>query len=476
MIQFQKVAKIRTLHRPPNGNHFMQQHEPSSTSALSSVKVDIQFGSFWKVERPQSCSDDPATLASTTISEYIYSIQHPQPQQSQPQPQLSTTLAASTTTATSSNPNNFFVWTSILRHHFQQQSIDMTETPIPLLAQFIGRALLSWNPTTSPTISMSSSSLELSPSSSSHCVAMNDHDDDAVHDPKYSCIQLSYSDENHNHPTVTHVPFIGCHVPHHHQKQLCFPHDSNPTSTPTHTTTITASSHHNITSYFDYTMVPSIVARRMKLQHRTQPFQQRQVPSSTLSSTMASPMTATTANTNAIAENQEHDAQERETLLLVWNRLLDLYRTWKKEPYNVVTQDVVVDDHDAIRLEQQPSIKNHPTNDTSRNDTTSRNENNTNLANTNTTILDPATAVPINTQVECSTSTSNNSNKDDDNASTKEHHNTVEVSGSVLPSSDVTTSTNTTTTKRRKIIKSSNKNNHQLRTSKTTGTSGNKFR
>jgi hypothetical protein len=367
-----------------------------------------------------------------------------------------------------------------LRHHFQQQSIDMTETPIPLLAQFIGCALLSWNHTTTPTISMSSSSpLELSPSSSSsssHRAGMNNHDDHAVHDPKYSCIQLSYSDENPNHPIVTHVPFIGCHVPHH-QKQLCFPHDSNPPSTPTHTTTITArSSHHNITSYFDYTMVPSNVAQRMILQHRTQPFQQRQVPSSTLSSTMATPMTASTANTNAIAENQENDAQEKETSLLVWNQLLDMYRTWKKEPYVVLTHDVVVDDHDAIRLEQQPSMKNHPTNDTSRNDTTSRDENNTNLAYTNTTILDPATTVPITTQVECSTS-NNNINNNNDETTTKEQHNTVEVSGSVLlPSSDVTTSTNTTTTKRRKIIKSSNKNNHQLRTSKTTGTGGNKFR
>jgi hypothetical protein len=388
---------------------------------------------------------------------------------------------ASTTTATSSNPINFIIWSSILRHHFQQQSIDMTETPIPLLAQFIGRALLSWNPTTSPTISMSSSSLELSPSSSSssHCVAMNAHDDDAVHDPKYSCIQLSYSDENHNHPTVTHVPFIGCHVPHQ-QKQLCFPHDSNPPSTPTHTTTITASSHHNVSSYFDYTMVPSNVAQRMILQHRTQPLQQRQVPSSTLSTTMTTNethMTATAANANATTEHQENYAQEKETLLLVWNRLLDMYRTWKKEPYVVVTLDVVVDDHDAIRLEQQPSLKNHPANDTSRNDPTSRNENTTNLANTNTTILDPATTVPITTQVERSTSNTNINNKDDNNATTKDCHNTVEVSGSVLlPSSDVTTSTNTTTTKRRKIIKSSNKNNHQLRTSKTTGTSGNKFR
>jgi hypothetical protein len=141
MIQFQKVAKIRAHHRRSNENHFTQQHEPSSTTAISTVKVDIQFGSFWKVERPQSCSDDPATLSSTTITEYIYSIQQSQPQQSQPP--LSTTIAASTTTATSSNPNNFSVWSSILRHHFQQQSIDMTETPIPLLAQFIGRALLS---------------------------------------------------------------------------------------------------------------------------------------------------------------------------------------------------------------------------------------------------------------------------------------------------------------------------------------------
>jgi hypothetical protein len=142
----------------------------------------------------------------------------------------------------------------------------------------------------------------------------------------------------------------------------------------------------------------------------------------------------------------------------------------------VVTQDVVVDDHDAIRSEQQPSLKKDPTNDTSRNDPTSRIENNTNLAHTNTTILDPATTVPITTQVKCSTSNNSINNKDDDNASTKEHHNTVEVSGSVLPSSDVTTSMNTATTKRRKIIKSSNKNNHQLRTSRTTGTSGNKFR
>jgi hypothetical protein len=245
------------------------------------------------VERPLSYSDDPAALSSTTITKYIYSIQ--QPQQSQSQPQLSTTIAASTMTATSSNPNNFVVWSSILRHHFHQQSIDMTKTPIPLLAQFIGRALLSWNPTTTPTISISSSSMELSPSSlssSSHSAGMNNHDDHAVHDPKNSCIQLSYSDENHNHPTVTHVPFIGCHVPHH-QKQLSFPHDSNPTSTPTHTTTIAASSsHQNITSYFDYTMVPSNVAQRMILQHRTQALQQRQVPSSTLSTTMATPMTA----------------------------------------------------------------------------------------------------------------------------------------------------------------------------------------
>jgi hypothetical protein len=113
MIQFQKVAKIRTHHHHPNENHFLLQHEPSSTSAISSVKVDIQFGSFWKVERPPSCSDDPATLSSTTITEYVYSIQHPQPQPQQSQPQLSTTLAASTTTATSSNPNNFVVWSSI---------------------------------------------------------------------------------------------------------------------------------------------------------------------------------------------------------------------------------------------------------------------------------------------------------------------------------------------------------------------------
>jgi hypothetical protein len=107
MIQFQKVAKIRTHHRRPNGNRFTQQHEPLSTSAISSVKVDIQFGSFWKVERPPSYSDDPAALSSTTITEYIYSIQQPQPQQ--PQPQQSTTIDASTTTATSSNPNNFVV-------------------------------------------------------------------------------------------------------------------------------------------------------------------------------------------------------------------------------------------------------------------------------------------------------------------------------------------------------------------------------
>jgi hypothetical protein len=154
-----------------------------------------------------------------------------------------------------------------------------------------------------------------------------------------------------------------------------------------------------------------------------------------------------------------------------------MYRTWKKEPYVVVTQDVVVDGHDAIRLEQQPSLKKDPTNDTSRNDPTRRYENNTNLAYTNTTILDPATTVPINTQVECSTSNNSINNKDDD-TTTKDCHTTVEVSGSVLlPSSDVTTSTNTTTTTNsRKIIKSSNKNNHQLRTSKTTGTSGNKFR
>jgi hypothetical protein len=201
-------------------------------------------------------------------------------------------------------------------------------------------------------------------------------------------------------------------------------------------------------------MVPFNLAQRMILQHRTQPLQQRQVPT----------LTATTANTNAIAENQEHDAQEKETLLLVWNRLLDMYRTWKKKPYVVLTQDVVVDDHDAIRLEQQPSIKNHPTNDTSRHDTTSRNENNTNLAYT---ILDPATTVPITTHVECSTSDNNNSNKDDE-TTTKDCHTTVEVSGSVLlPSSEVTTSTNTTTTTNsRKIIKSSNKNNRQLRTPK----------